>query len=277
MTGIAANNDSKPAALIVGGSSGIGLATARLLAARGHPLAIVARDRAKLTRAAQELRAVGAPRVDEWPCDLQSDDAVDALIATRLAASNDTARFARLVLCAGVFTPKPFVEHTRADYRQYAALTESQYFITQAVVRGWLAAIGSESADHAIKRSIVFIGSMWARQAIELTPASAYACAKSGLHALTAQLAMELAPHGIRVNCVVPAGVRTDAFFAAVPEGERAAVGKLFDKFHPLGRMGAAEEVAHAVDFLLDGQKAAWTTGALLDVDGGVMAGRNIY
>ena len=101
---------------------------------------------------------------------------------------------------AGAFSAKPFLEHGRADYDLYHDLNRSTFFVTQAVARGMQRKGGG---------SIVNIGSMWARQAVKATPSSAYSMAKAGLHSLTQHLAMELAPHGIRVNAVAPAVVST--------------------------------------------------------------------
>jgi NAD(P)-dependent dehydrogenase (short-subunit alcohol dehydrogenase family) len=252
--------------LIVGGSSGIGLETALLFAARNHPVFLVARNPEKLKKAADQVKAAGSPRVDTLSVDLQDQKAVENFISQTLNQLPANVNIEFLVNSAGVFHPKPFVDHTREDYRLYASLTENHFFITQAVVRHML--------DRKIKGSIVNIGSMWARQAIKLTPSSAYSIAKGGLHVLTQHLAIELAEFGIRVNCVSPAGVRNDAFFGSVPLDQREAVGKLFDKFHPVQRMGESGEIAKAVEFLLS-ENSSWTTGAILDVDGGVMAGRN--
>jgi NAD(P)-dependent dehydrogenase (short-subunit alcohol dehydrogenase family) len=124
--------------------------------------------------------------------------------------------------------------------------------------------------------SIVNIGSMWARQAVQATASSAYSMAKAGLHALTQHLAMELASAGIRVNAVSPAVVNTPIFESFIPREQVASVLKSFDSFHPIGRIGSAEEVSEIVAMLLSG-KTSWVTGAIWDVDGGVMAGRNRY
>lgn len=123
--------------------------------------------------------------------------------------------------------------------------------------------------------SIVNVGSMWAKQAIKATPSSAYSMAKAGLHSLTQHLAMELAEYKIRVNAVSPAVVATPIYKNVVAPEEVQGLMDSLDSFHPIGRVGTAEEVAKAIDFLLDCQKSAWTTGAIWDVDGGVIAGRN--
>jgi NAD(P)-dependent dehydrogenase (short-subunit alcohol dehydrogenase family) len=97
---------------------------------------------------------------------------------------------------------------------------------------------------------------------------------KAGLHALTHNLAIELAGHKIRVNAVAPAVVKTPALERFVPKDEIDATLDTFAPLHPLGRVGAPADVANAVTYLLSDQ-ANWVTGAILNVDGGIMAGHN--
>jgi NAD(P)-dependent dehydrogenase (short-subunit alcohol dehydrogenase family) len=122
--------------------------------------------------------------------------------------------------------------------------------------------------------SIVNVGSMWAKQAIKATPSSSYSMAKAGLHAMTQHLAMELADDKIRVNAVSPAVVVTTVYKSFIEEDKIEETLAGFDSFHPIGRVGHPEDVAVSIDFLL-GKDSSLVTGAIWDIDGGVMAGRN--
>lgn len=166
------------AALIMGGSSGIGKAVARQLLQRGLAVTLVARHADKLDKSVQELAAIG--RVNHRVVDLNDLVAVAGLCA-EIRVQNNLINY--LVNATGVFLPIAFLEHTPEDYDKYLALN------MKAAGRG----------------AIVNVGSMWARQAIKATPSSAYSMAKAGLHTLTQHLAMELAEYGIRVNAVAPA------------------------------------------------------------------------
>ncbi|CDO87609.1 sugar dehydrogenase [Mycobacterium triplex] len=248
--------------IVVGGSAGMGRQVAIDIVDRGGSAVIIGSSKSRVD---DTLGQLTIRRGAAWgiAADL-TDRAAVADVQRALAADHSDATL--LVNAAGFFIPKMFLQYDSQDYDSYMDLNYALFFLTQTVVAGMIA--------RGEGGSIVNIGSMWAHQALGVTPSTGHSMQKAGLHALTHNLAIELAGHKIRVNAVAPAAVKTPALERWVKKDEIDATLDAFAPIHPLGRVGTPADIADAVTYLLS-DAAGWVTGAILNADGGIMAGRN--
>ncbi|MDQ3182159.1 MAG: SDR family oxidoreductase, partial [Actinomycetota bacterium] len=171
-----------------------------------------------------------------------------------------------LVNSTGIFRIKPFEEESEEDFEEAMnSILRPTFYTSQAAVAEMRRRGGG---------AIVSVGSMWGVDAVSTTQTSAYSAAQAGRHALTKNLAIELAGENIRVNTVALAFVETPAYERFMtPEAARAVLDSV-NAFHPLGRHGQPEDVVEAILFLAS-ERAGWITGTTLPVDGGVLAARS--
>jgi NAD(P)-dependent dehydrogenase (short-subunit alcohol dehydrogenase family) len=237
-------------AVITGGNSGIGLATARLFVAEGARVAIIGRNQQTLDAAAKEL-AQGAITLNADVSDYGAMEKALAEVHTRLGG------FDVLFANAGIGRNTPLGGSEVRVFEEVLRTNLTGVFFTVQAALPYL----KKSA------SIVFTGSV-----IGVAGAgtySAYAASKAGLLAMARSLASELSPRGIRVNVVVPGGTRTPIWSRhATSEEAMAALERRLSAQVPLGRLAEAEEIAKAVLFL-GSEDSSYVQGAELVVDGG--------
>jgi NAD(P)-dependent dehydrogenase (short-subunit alcohol dehydrogenase family) len=244
--------------LITGGGSGMGADAAKAFHAAGAKVVLNGRREDALQNTARQIDPSGKS-VACLAGDIGNPDTSRQIVAL---ATKQFGGVDILLNNAGIFRPKPFLEHTEQDLNGYMNLLKGYFFMSQAAI--------TEMKKRA-SGAIINIGSMWSSHAIAATPCSGSSTAKGGVHALTRNLAIEFAPDKIRVNAIAPAVVETPLFDSVLTREQLAS----FNTFHPLGRNGQAADLTAAIMFLADDSLSGWITGVILPVDGGVTAGRN--
>lgn len=240
--------------IVTGGAKGIGAAITRAFAAEGAVPCILGRNRAEADALVAEIAAQGG-RADSLACEMTDEAQVRAAVAAVLARHG---RIDCVVNNAGV-NDGVGLRHPVADFRASLERNIVQCFVlVQAALDALIASRGT----------IVNIGTKCSVTGQGGT--SGYVAAKGAMNGLTREWALDLAPHGIRVNCVLPAEVMTPQYARWIstrpdPEASLAAIRATI----PLGRrMTAAEEIADTVVFVASA-RAGHTTGQILAVDGG--------
>lgn len=257
-TSVRLNNKT---ALITGGNSGIGLATARLFVAEGARVVITGRNQATLEAAAKELGpnalAVAA-------------DATD-IAATESAVAQAVKAFGKLDIVfanAGIAGNTPIGGTTLTAFEAVIRTNITSVFFTVQAAAPHL----NDGGSIILNGSVISV--------LGNPGYAAYAASKAGVRGMARVMASELAPRGIRVNVVAPGAAKTPIWNGAAPTAEAFAVlDQRISRSIPLGRLGEAEEVAKTVLFLAS-DDASNVNGAEIFVDGGSTgspAGAPIY
>lgn len=236
-------------AVITGGGGGIGGATAVAMAELGAVVSVVDRDPALAARTVDQIRAAGGTATAH-ELDVSDVPAVRSFF-DGLDRPTDI-----LVTTAGVISYEPFLEQEPDSYERMVAVNlRGTFFCVQSAARQ-MAAQGSGT--------IVNLASTAAFVAARI-PAAAYAMTKAGVRHITTASAIELAPHGVRINAVAPATIETPFVQGTLdtPEQRAATIAR-----SPLGRIGQPDDVVGAIVFL-SSPLSGFITGQTLVIDGG--------
>ncbi len=238
--------------IITGASSGIGLGVAEAYAERGWNVVLNGRNEEKLGAAAQKL---GVPdRVAEVTGDVGQNGMGQRLVD---AAVDRFGRVDVLLNNAGHFYPKAFTDYSEEDLDGFLSThLKGTFFASQAAAK--------QMRKQGDGGAIVNITTVLAVRGVTAIPSSAPVAAKGGMNAITRNLAIELAPDGIRVNAIAPGIIKTPIHGRTDEQFEE------LNGMQPLGHVGEVKDIVDAVLYLAD---ATFVTGVVLPVDGGVHAG----
>ncbi|MGL4242276.1 MAG: SDR family NAD(P)-dependent oxidoreductase [Beijerinckiaceae bacterium] len=235
-------------ALVTGAGRGIGEASAKALAAAGAHVTLTARTSAEIEAAANAIIASGGS-ADWFACDVTDAAAFRAAVAPRPA-------YDVFLNNAGMNRPQPFQEVSEENFDAIMNLNvRAAFFAAQAVAQRMIAA--------GVKGSIITMSSQMGH--VGGIKRSVYCASKFAMEGMTKAAAIDLAPHGIRINTICPTFIETPmvAGFLANPEFKEFVLSKI-----KLGRLGQPEDVTGAVVFLAS-DAAALMTGTHIIVDGG--------
>jgi NAD(P)-dependent dehydrogenase (short-subunit alcohol dehydrogenase family) len=245
-----ANRLANKTALITGGNSGIGLATAKLFVAEGAKVTITGRNKETLDAAAREL----GPNAFAVVAD------VNDVAATEAAVKQAAEKFGKLDIVfanAGIPGNTPVGKTTLAAFEQVIRTNLTSVFFTVQAALPYL----NDNASIILNGSVISV--------LGNPGYSAYAATKAGVTAMARVMVSELSPRGIRINVVAPGAARTPIWNGAAPTADAfAALEKRIAGITPLGRIAEPDHIAKTVLFLAS-DDAAHVQGQEIFVDGG--------
>lgn len=246
-------------AFITGAAQGIGRVTALLFAREGAKLGLLDKDGDKVKAVAEEIRAAGG-QATAAACDISKKADVTGAID---AAAKTFGALHILVNNAGVTLTRPFIDTTGDEIDFLVGVNlKGTIFASQAAIPHIIAAGGGAIVHDASNAGIV--GRPWQ---------PVYGATKAGIVSLTKSMALSVAKNNVRVNCICPGSIDTPMLRGALASsGDFDGNWRKTEMVIPMGRIGAAEDIANATLFLAS-DEAKYITGAALPVDGGRTAG----
>jgi NAD(P)-dependent dehydrogenase (short-subunit alcohol dehydrogenase family) len=250
-------DDSRDPLFITGAARGIGAAVAALAAEQGRAVVLLDRDASAVAETAERLQRRGADCL-AVACDVADEQQTEAAFDH---ARSRYGALTALVTCAGIDRGGRVHELDAATWDEVLAVNLRGTFLAcrealRSMVNGAGGAIVCMSSPFAL---------------VSAAAVAAYASSKAGVCALVRSLAVDYAPHGIRVNALLPGPTETELMWANVPAGEIDATRATVRREVPLARLAEPIEIARAALWLLS-DAASYVTGAQLACDGGLLA-----
>jgi NAD(P)-dependent dehydrogenase (short-subunit alcohol dehydrogenase family) len=243
-------------ALVTGGGTGIGRATALLFAREGAGVAVAGRREEPLAATVEAIRGEGGAAFSV-PADLS--DSSQAEHALRLVGEK-LGPIDVLFNNHGIFEPGSVVETTEESWDRVVRVNLKSFYLTSRFAVPGMRGRGGSIIHNASTLGLV-----------AMEHAAAYCAAKGGVIQLTRAMALDHAAEGIRVNAICPGVVDTPMWRDRADERGRPPDLAVFVKLHPLGRIGQPEDVAKLALYLAS-DESAWMTGSILTLDGGLTA-----